>query len=71
MPRAGAGEVIIKVEVAGIRPTDLRKYMGVSKVKEPIILGPRILRQRLRYRRESFGLEKGGHGCRQPIPILL
>jgi len=39
MPVAGPGDVVIKVERTGICPTDLRKYIGVSKVREQIILG--------------------------------
>ena len=39
MPTAGVGEVVVKVKATGVCPTDLRKYMGASEVREPIILG--------------------------------
>jgi len=39
MLTAGTGEVVVRVKVSGVCPTDLRKYAGVSEVREPIILG--------------------------------
>ena len=38
-PRPRLGEILIEVKVSTICPTDLRKYLGHTRIISPLILG--------------------------------
>ncbi|MEM3404631.1 MAG: alcohol dehydrogenase catalytic domain-containing protein [Nitrososphaeria archaeon] len=42
IPSIKSNEILVKIHASSICPTDMRKYMGLSRLKEPLILGHEV-----------------------------